>query len=63
MSPRNVKAPAAPLPRRTGLAPLFSYLTAAAPAMPAPISRRVTDIAALDDLQRQRRSFAKGGRS
>lgn len=63
MSPRNVKAPAVPLPRRTGLAPLFSYLTAVAPDMPAPISRRVTDIAALDDLQRQRRSFAKGGRS
>lgn len=62
MSPRNFKAPAAPLRRRTGLAPLFSYLTASAPAMPAPVSRRVADIAALDDLPR-RRPFVKGGRS
>ncbi|WP_079437568.1 hypothetical protein [Zoogloea sp. LCSB751] len=63
MSTRTFKAPPSTQPRRTGLAPLFSYLTAATPAMPAPISRRVADIAALDDLPRQRRPFVKGDRS
>lgn len=63
MSTRTFKAPPSTLPRRTGLAPLFSFLAAAVPAMPAPVSRRVADIAALHDLPRRRSPFVKGGQS